>query len=63
MDVQSTKAQINSLHGETTLDDMIHRGLQSLGANFVPDLPVDLAFLDVESVLPRLSTLPPTSKE
>ena len=49
--------QINKLKGELSLDDVISQHPQAKAVDSVPDLPLDLAFLDVEASLPKLSVL------
>lgn len=49
--------RVNKLKGELTLDDVISRNPLAKELDVVPDLPVDLAFLDVEASLPKLSPL------
>lgn len=44
------------------LDEVLSRGPQAQPSNIPPDLPTELAFLDVEGILPRLSTLPAGGK-
>lgn len=41
---------------EAVLDDILSQGIKH-GSDAPPDLPRDLAFLDVEALLPRLSSL------
>jgi len=41
---------------ETSLDDLLSQGVKRESGT-LPDLPRDLAFLDVEALLPRLSSL------
>ncbi len=49
--------QVNKLKGELSLDDVISRNPQAKALDSVLDLPLDLAFLDVEASLPKLSPL------
>ncbi len=49
--------RVNKLKGELTIDDVISRNPQAKALDAVPDLPLDLAFLDVEASLPKLSPL------
>ena len=48
---------------EATLEDMLSQGLRDVFSDLPRDLPADLANLDIEAVLPKLSTLPLGSKE
>ena len=58
------KTYIEGKKEEATIEDVLSRGLQGLLLSDLPrDLPADLANLDVEAVLPKLSTLPLGSKE
>ena len=58
---ESTKVneQLNKLTDSLTLDDIISRNPQIKSTDNVSDLPMDLAFLDLESLLPKLSPLAP----
>ena len=56
-DSDKTISQINDLKGELTLDDILSHNPQTKTIDSVPDLPLDLAFLDVEASLPKLSIL------
>ena len=56
-DSNKVSQQINKLKGDLNLDDVVSHNPQAKGLDPVPDLPLDLAFLDVEASLPKLSTL------
>lgn len=56
-DSNKVKSHINELKGELTLDDVISHNPQARAMDSAPDLPLDLAFLDVEASLPKLSIL------
>lgn len=45
------------------LDELFNRGPQVQPSNIPLDLPTELAFLDIESILPKLSALPAGGKE
>lgn len=45
------------------LDELFNRGPQAQPSNIPLDLPTELAFLDIEGILPRLSALPAGGKE
>ena len=45
------------------LDDLIGRNPQMKTLDIPPDLPKDLAFLEVENALPKLSPLPSVGLE
>ena len=49
--------QLQSLGHEVSLEEIINRNPQIKALDTVPDLPSDLAFLDVETSLPKLSPL------
>ncbi len=48
---------------EQTLDDLLSQRMQLDPSDAPPNLPKDLAFLDIEEVLPRLSSLSSGGKE
>lgn len=56
------KAQLDDTE-DVTLDDVLNRGLRGLISDLPRDLPADLTNIDVEAMLPKLSTLPLGSKE
>ena len=56
-DTKRMTEQIKDLEGEITLDDIISRNPQIKAIDAIPDLPMDLAFLDIETSLPKLSPL------
>lgn len=56
-DVIAARKQAEKWQGESTLDDILSQEIQLNESNFLPDLPRDLAFLDVEGALPKLSSL------
>ena len=56
-ETKNLSEQIRDLKGEISLDDIISRNPQIKAMDTVPDLPLDLAFLDVEVSLPKLSPL------
>ncbi|KAL9615153.1 MAG: hypothetical protein Q9167_000359 [Letrouitia subvulpina] len=57
LDVDAVKVNIHKLRGVSNLEDVTNLGSQAKPSDF-PDLPTDLAFLDVENMMPKLSTLP-----
>ncbi|MCJ1402966.1 hypothetical protein MMC11_006188 [Xylographa trunciseda] len=62
-DADETRARLDNLRIDINLDDVLNTGSQSFDAErpLDPlDLPNDLAFLDIEDVLPKLSILPAT---
>ena len=60
-DVQAIREQIRI--SNLTLDDMLSQGQQTYFADTLSDLPMELAFLDIEGALPKLGTLPASGKE
>lgn len=56
-DVIAARKWADKSQSGITLDDFLSQGIQQNEPNFLPDLPKDLAFLDVEGVLPKLSSL------
>ena len=54
---------INGTKTEVTLDDILGRGFEGLLTDLPQDLPTELANLEIESSLPKLSTLPLGSRE
>ena len=62
-DAHNTRKQLEELNGESTLDDVLQKGLQSIMPDSVLDLPSELAFLDIEGILPKLSVLPVGGRE
>ena len=60
--INSTNDQVldrpfNGLGPDMSLDDLLKRGNPSINDKEPPDLPSDLAFLEVEAMLPKLSPL------
>lgn len=53
---EGVPASSGGIGPDTSLDDLLSRGWKTT-ADGAPDLPADLAFLDVESLLPKLSPL------
>ena len=49
--------ELDKFKDEVTLDDLISQNPRSKSVDTVPDLPLDLALLDVEAFLPKLSPL------
>ena len=62
-DAKSTRGRLEGLGSRVTLEDIFNRGSQTQYAEKPLDLPTDLAFLDAESILPKLSVLPAGGKE
>ncbi|KAL9132465.1 MAG: hypothetical protein Q9175_006363 [Cornicularia normoerica] len=56
-DGNQVSLELNKLKDEVTLDDMISQNPRVKSMDAVPDLPLDLALLDVEASLPKLSPL------
>ena len=62
-DIKAVRKHLNELGGEVTLDDILSQSIQMNASDTLPDLPMDLAFLDAEGTLPKLSTLAVGGKE
>ena len=54
---QDTLRFPNGAGPDESLDELLKRLGKTTAPDEVPDLPADLAFLDVESLLPKLSPL------
>ena len=52
-----------SIKKDIGLNDVLSCDNQTQGSDIPLDLPTDLAFLDVEDILPKLSVLPSSGKE
>lgn len=62
-DAKAVRKHLNELGGGVTLDDVLSQGIQINASDALPNLPMDLAFLDAEGTLPKLSTLAVGGKE
>lgn len=62
-DVFTLRTQTEKDGGESSLDDLLNRRNKGDKSHLASDLPRDLAFLDIEPVLPRLSPLSSGGKE
>ena len=51
--------ELDKFKDKVTLDDVISQNPRVNSMDIVPDLPLDLALLDVEACLPKLSPLSP----
>ena len=56
-DSHKVSVHISNLNGKLSLDDLTSQNHQTKAIEIAPDLPLDLAFLDVEASLPKLSPL------
>lgn len=56
-DSQIVRKHVKESGGEITLDDVLSKGTKRNISEVLSDLPLDLAFLDVEGTLPKLSSL------
>ena len=63
LDAHTTRRQLDKLDGASTLDDILQKGLQNVLPDGLLDLPSELAFLDIEGILPKLSVLPVGGRE
>ena len=57
MDGNQIGFERDQVKDKLTLDDIISQNPQVKSLDTVPDLPLDLALLDIESSLPKLSPL------
>ncbi|KAL8994812.1 MAG: hypothetical protein Q9169_005319 [Polycauliona sp. 2 TL-2023] len=57
-DVAATRRRMASTQGTVVLDDLMASTHETLGPQYALDLPIELAFVDVASTLPKLSILP-----
>lgn len=62
-DVHAARKKAKKLQSEAPLVDVFSQEIHSNEPSSLPDLPRDLAFLDVEEVLPKLSSLSISSAE
>ena len=62
-DAKATRLRLDNLPDKVSLDDILNRGSQVQNTQAELDLPTELAFLDIEAVLPKLSVLPARDKE
>lgn len=56
-DTHAVRTRLEKSGMEKDLDDVLSEGTQSSILDSLTDLPLDLAFLDIEGTLPKLSTL------
>ena len=56
-DSTAVRRRVESSGEVLELDDLLRNGHNAKASCEPPDLPLELAFLDVESCLPKLSTL------
>lgn len=56
-DGNKVRLELDKFKDEVTLEDMISQNPRVMSMDTVPDLPLDLALLDVEASLPKLSPL------
>lgn len=64
-DSEAAKRQLYEAAGQLSVEDLLSLDMQpsKAAALLKADLPRELALLDIESSLPRLSTLPSTGGE
>ena len=62
-DTKSARVRLDVLAASMNSDDILNREGQASGAEVPLDLPTDLAFLDIEGILPKLSVLPARDRE
>jgi anaphase-promoting complex subunit 4 len=61
-DLKAVKAKIDS-GPDVTLDDILSQAVNLQQPGLIPDLPAELAIIDMESSLPKLSILPSGGKD
>ncbi|KAL8806298.1 MAG: hypothetical protein Q9182_001445 [Xanthomendoza sp. 2 TL-2023] len=57
-DIAAVRRRMANLPGNVAMDDSLASIDETTNPQYVPDLPIELAFLDVAGLLPKLSTLP-----
>ena len=62
-DSRATRSRINRSGSDLTLDDILSQAAQNYNPNTFTDLPKNLALLDIDRSLPKLSVLTAGSKE
>ena len=62
-DPYGTKQLVEQLRDRVNLDELLDRGTSQIDAELPTDLPAELASLDVDGILPKLSVLQPSGKE
>ena len=62
-DILAVRTQAERVDGEVNLDDLLSQTANVKESQILADLPRNLAFLDVEGTLPRLSSLSSGGKE
>lgn len=62
-DAESVKRRLQDVGDDATLDDILSQTVRVYATDAVSDLPRDLAYLDVEGALPKLSVLSSGGKE
>ena len=62
-DIVAVRTQAEQIGGEVNLEDLLNQTANVNESHILPDLPRDLAFLDVERTLPRLCSLSSGGKE
>ncbi|KAL8733148.1 MAG: hypothetical protein Q9166_002340 [cf. Caloplaca sp. 2 TL-2023] len=56
--IAAMRERMINLGGSVALDDLMTPTDETTNPQYAPDLPTELAFVDVECILPKLSTLP-----
>ena len=62
-DSTAVRKRIEVAENSYELDDLLRQGPDTKSSSEAPDLPAELAFLDVESCLPKLSLLVSSGSE
>ncbi len=63
LDASGVRSRLAGPQNDLDLDEVIYRGFKSRVTAGPVDLPADLAFLDIEESLPKLSVLPAGGRE
>ena len=63
IDLAQTAQPNETFQGWHRLDDLLRSSASPLAADLPSDLPTELAFLDLDGVLPKLSVLPPSGRD
>ena len=62
-DPSITRHQIQAGNSKVTLENLLDQGFRGNTLEIPPDLPAELAALDVETLLPKMSPIPAMSRE
>ena len=62
-DTSITRHQIQAENSKITLESLLDQVFQDTSVELPPDLPAELAALDVETLLPKMSPIPAMNRE